>query len=73
MSSNLPKKDVLLIVRTHVESNTGSKLRVFRLEPSKEGRRLLTSSSTSITDDECLTPQVKARRTNWSIRPRDLA
>lgn len=50
MSSIQPKKDVSLIARSHVESSLGGKLRVVRLEPSKEGKRLLTSSSTSIPD-----------------------
>jgi hypothetical protein len=56
MNSNLkPKERVVLIVRSHVESNSGGKLRVVRLEPSKAGTRLLTSKSVSISAGEQLT------------------
>jgi hypothetical protein len=40
----------VLIVRTHVESRGGN-VRVIRLEPSKLGTRLLTSTSSSINDN----------------------
>lgn len=52
MNTIKPGKNVLLIVRSHVESTNGGKLRVVRLEPSKEGKRLLTTKSTNISADE---------------------
>jgi hypothetical protein len=47
----------VLIVRTHVESRGGI-VRVVRLEPSKLGTRLLTSTSTSINGDSLEPPRV---------------
>lgn len=44
-----PKNREILIVRSHVESR--GNLRVVRLEPSKAGTRLLTSTSSSIDGD----------------------
>jgi hypothetical protein len=45
-----PKPRVALIVRTHVESTSGA-LRVVRLEPSKEGTKLLTAKSSGIPSE----------------------
>jgi hypothetical protein len=54
MSNPKPKERAPLIARSHVESSSGGKLRVVRLEPSKAGTRLLTSRSASITAGEKL-------------------
>lgn len=57
MSSDTKAKErVVLIARSHVESNMAGKLRVVRLEPSKAGTRLLTSKSASISAGEKLKP-----------------
>jgi hypothetical protein len=56
------KARMVLIVRAHVESKTGGKLRVVRLEPSKAGTRLLTSTSSSINGEKLAPSGVWAPR-----------
>lgn len=65
MNQNRSKGREVLIVRSHVESR-GS-VRVVRLEPSKAGTRLLTSTSSSINGDKAVTgarlPKKKLKET----------
>lgn len=60
MNAVQSKSTASLIVRVHVESGGGGKLRVVRLEPSKEGKRLLTSSSVNIPTDD--SPSTNGKR-----------
>ena len=68
MKSNLNSEESsVLIARSHVESSSGGKLRVVRLEPSKAGTRLLTSKSMSIAVEENSTLRNKS---SYALRNR---
>jgi hypothetical protein len=51
------KGSPVVIVKSHTVSREGAKLRVTRIELSKIGTALLTSTSTSIPDLEVVVPE----------------